>query len=195
MSVQGVFGLPGVGKSTFLTACAIHWNKGKSFFGIKAKPVTFTNFYCQGCYKFNFEDLGTLYFHDCNILIDEIMLFADCRNFKNFSDSLTSFFALHRHFGVDIIWCSQYWNDCDKKIRNITDNYYLLEKSRLLPSFTFVKPIKRHLGVNTDKYILASPLDWTIIFRPFYYQHFDSHEKHVELPEPELILWDKNDIM
>ena len=132
--IQGVFGLPGMGKSTFMTKCAVMSLKGKTFMGVKPKKIVFTNFECQGCYKLDFDKLGLYNFCDCLILIDEIMLFADTRNFKTFPEHLKrGFFAKHRHSNIDIIWCSQYWDDCDKKIRVLTQKFYLMEKSKIFP--------------------------------------------------------------
>lgn len=190
--VKGVFGLPGAGKTTFLTCCADHWLRNKSFLGITPKDYIFTNFYCQGCYKLNFDDLGVKYFHDCNILIDEIMLFADCRNYKTFSDSLTKLIALHRHCNLDMVWASQYWSDCDKKFRNVTDMYYLLERGRLFPFLSYAKPINRKMSFNQDKFVLASPLEWSIIYRRLYYNKFNSFEYEVLPEEPDLILWERD---
>lgn len=189
--IQGVFGLPGMGKTTFLTKCAWMCLHGKSFMGIPPHETVYTNFDCPGCYELDFDDLGKKNFHDCLILIDEIMLFADCRDFKSFSPALKYFFALHRHFNIDILWCSQYYSDCDKKIRNLTNNFFLLEKSAVLP-VSFVKPILRQMGAKdgqmVDKYTLGAPITWRFVWRPRYYSMFDSFEKK-ELPPVDAPLW------
>lgn len=38
--IQGVFGLPGMGKSTFMTKCAVMSLKGKTFMGVKPKKLS-----------------------------------------------------------------------------------------------------------------------------------------------------------
>ena len=53
--VIGVFGLPGMGKTTFLTKCARKALNGKSFMGIKPHSKVFTNFASPGCYKLDFN--------------------------------------------------------------------------------------------------------------------------------------------
>lgn len=194
--IVGVFGLPGAGKSTFLAKCAYLWTHGKKFMNIEPHKVVFTNFECLGCYKLDFDKLGLYNFSDCNIIIDEIMLYADTRNFKTFPEHLKAFFALHRKSNIGgILWCSQYWDDCDKKIRVLTDRFYLLERGKLLKQFSFVKPIYRAMGVDnkhmTDKYILGAPLEWFWVYRPRYYSMFDSFESKLHaLPPVDLIPWD-----
>lgn len=195
--IIGVFGLPGSGKTTFLTCAAQHWLKGKSFMGIAPADTVFTNFYCEGCYKLDFDALGLYNFCDCNILIDEIMLLADTRNFRTFPEHLKQFFALHRkHIGDNhgVIWCSQYYDDCDKKIRVLTHKYFLLERSKIFPDVSFVKPIVRMMrprnGSMSDRFELGAPVTWRPVFRWKYYRNFDSYESClVDLPPVELLPW------
>lgn len=191
--IAGIFGLPGQGKTTLLTKCCRRSLAGYAPFpGMASHKVVFTNFECEGAYKLDFDKLGLYNFADCLILIDEIMLFADTRNFKTFPEHLKKFFAKHRHSHIDIIWCSQYWDDCDKKIRVLTQRFYLLEKSVLFPCFSFVKPILRHMGVDgakmSDSYQLAAPVEWFPVYRPRYYRYFDSYDAD-PLPPVELIPW------
>lgn len=189
--ILGVFGLPGMGKSTFLAKCAWQCLHGKSFMGIPPHKYVYTNFHCPGCYELDFDDLGKVNIHDALILIDEIMLLADCRDFKNFSREQKFFWSWARHFGVDVCWCSQYYSDCDKKIRNLTSKFFLLEKSSFLP-VSFIKPIVRMMGAKDgqmiDRYDLGAPITWRFVWRPKYYKLFDSFSVP-ELPEPEYSLW------
>ena len=113
--IIGVIGLPGSGKTTLLSKAAYNWINGKSFLGIPPGKYVFTNFNCPGCYKLDFDCLGLYNFHDSNMLIDEIMLLADNRNFKTFPEHLKEFFALSRRSRLNILWASQS-ADCDKKI-------------------------------------------------------------------------------
>ena len=192
--IVGVFGLPGAGKTTFLTKCAYKWTHGKKFMGIPPADIVLTNFDCPNCYKLDFDSLGKFNFHHMNILIDEIMLFADCRNFKTFSEDLKAFFALHRRSHVNVVWCSQSYRDCDIKIRNLTEKFFLLECGKILSMFSFAKPIYHVMNVKSDeiqdRYILGAPLEWVPVFRPRYYSMFDSYESKLKLlPDPELIPW------
>ena len=83
--VEGIFGLPGQGKSTYLAKLAKK--------AIKKKIKVYSNFYIKGCYKLDFDDLGVHDYSDCLILIDEISLFCDCRSWKNFNADLVYFFT------------------------------------------------------------------------------------------------------
>lgn len=189
--IIGIFGLPGQGKSTFLTKCAHKCLRGKSFMGIPAHQNVFTNFECTGCYKLDFDKLGVYCFEDALILIDEIMLLADSRDFKTFPARLKYFMSHHRHYHCDVIWCSQYWDDCDKKIRVLTDHYYLMQK---YGSFTVVKPIQRYLGTEggkmVDDYRTAPPISWRFCYRPRWYKYFDSFTVKELPPIPNLEMWE-----
>lgn len=192
--IQGVIGALGSGKTTFLAMAVYEFQHGRTFLHINPKNKTIlTNFECPGCYKLDFDTLGKYNYHDCIMLIDEIMLLADNRNFKSFPEHLKAFFTLSRRSGVDILWCSQTPN-CDLKIRALTEEYYLLERSRFIPGVSFVKPIRHRLGVKgaklDDDYELAAPVEWRVVFRPKYYHMFDSFESVLhQLPKPDLELW------
>ena len=190
--IIGVFGLPGAGKTTFLAKCAYKCLRGESFLGIPPHAKVFTNFECPGCYKLDFSTLGLYSYEDCLILIDEIMLLADTRDFKSFPEHLKFFFCMSRHFKVDICYCSQYWSDCDKKIRVLTSCYYLLESSNYFP-VSYVKPINRSMGAENnqmvDNYNVGAPITWKIVYRPRYYKLFDSFYNDRELKKVDFPLW------
>lgn len=187
MSVYGVYGLPGAGKTTFLTYVAQRSLAGKSFRDIPAYDTVFTNFECTGCYKLDFDKLGIYDFRDCLILIDEIMLLADCRDYKSFSEDKKYLFSNHRKHHVDIIYCSQGWDDVDRKVRILTTEYFLIKN---FWQFTCIQPINRTMsadGKMQDRYTLSAPLSWYFIYRPKYYQHFDSYNgRKLKSFKPEL---------
>lgn len=115
--IRGVFGLTGSGKTTFLAREAAYHMK-------KDLPV-FANFELKGAYKINVDELGKLALPvDSLVLLDEISLVCDCRDWKNFSSDLTYFFTHHRKNKCSVFWASQYFGDADKKIRNLTDRVY-----------------------------------------------------------------------
>ena len=125
--VSGIFGLPGSGKSLLLGLIADRACKGKSInykslhIGkCRTYETVYTNFPFKGACKLDFERLGHDNYRNCLILIDEIMMLADSRNFKNFGDNLKFFFSMHRHFDIDLVYASQCYDDVDKKIRGIT---------------------------------------------------------------------------
>lgn len=192
MSVFGVFGLPGSGKTTFLTWCALkalsnkyivlgRWAWKYLITEYKYERV-YTNFDCAGCYKLDFDKLGIEDFHDCLILIDEIMLLCDSRDYKNFPVRLRDFLALHRHSRVTLVYCSQGYADTDKRFRNLTDKIFYIEKRG---NFTRVSPIEKSWRIDQDiqeGYTLCPPIGSTWIYRPRYYNEFDSFVRPEYLP-------------
>lgn len=192
--IQGIIGLPGAGKTTVLAAACQKWINGKTFLDIRLPEHklarVYSNFPCPGCYELDFASLGLRYYHDCIIVIDEIALFADSRDFKNFAKHTDRFMRLHRHANIDIVWCSQTF-DCDKKIRNLTDKMYILDRgSGPLSSFTFVKPIQRSLNANSESFKVLPPVQWWFIYRPKWYGVFDSFAHDFDkLPDPDNIPW------
>lgn len=176
--MTGIIGLPRQGKSTLLAKIA----KKRLKKGIKC----YSNFPMKGCLKLNFNDLGKKNFHDCCILIDEISLFADCRNFKDFGDNLVYFFTNYGHFNVEIFYCTQNYDDCDKKIRCLTDELYSITS---FWRFSLCRPIVKSIIIDGDiKNCYVEKRIPKIIYRPFYYDMFDSYNRR-ELPEVDDRLW------
>lgn len=144
MSISAYFGPPGCGKTSVLTLIAQkelkRISKGKS----KYKYV-YTNFPCKGCLSISFMDFGYYYYHDCLILLDELTLSADSRDWKNLPDKAKQFITLHRHFKIDLIYNVQDWSRCEKTMRtNTTSLFYL---SPFL-SWTIARPIYRTININ-----------------------------------------------
>lgn len=193
MAIYCIFGLPGAGKTTMLTRIGLRCLAGKSTMGIPAHDRVYSNFELAGAYKLDFDTLGLFKYVDSLILIDEIMLLADSRNYKNFDEHLKYFFSHHRKMGVDVVYCSQSWENMDKRIRELTDKYYFLERGKLLDSFSFCKPIKHTFGVVcgkiVDSYTLGAPVTWSPCYRPRYYAHFDTYFGLRDLPPIDSELW------
>lgn len=184
-------GFPGSGKTTALTMIAQRSLNGKSTLGLPAYDTVFTSFPCPRCYQLDFAKLGRSDFRNCLIIVDEISLFADNRDYKSFSQDLVYFFKLHRHMNISLVWCSQSATDADKKIRAVTERSYIVEP--FTPWFTVLKPIeKRHTIVNgspDEKFSLAPPAKWVFVYRPKWYKYFDSFECK-PLPPVELEFWE-----
>lgn len=187
--VVEIHGFPGSGKTTVLTMIAQRSLQGKETLGIPPCDTVLTSFPCPGCYELDFELLGKKNFHNCLMILDEVSMYADARHFKNFSDSLLYFFKFHRHHNINLVWASQSASDADKKIREVTQCSYIIDK---FFCFTAVKPIlKTHTVRSGDpdiKFELAPPIMWQWCFRPRWYKYFDSYAVK-ELPEPVLKLW------
>ena len=123
------------------------------------------------------------------IIIDEIMLLCDSRDWKNFRHDLRNFLALHGHYRCDIVYCSQGYQDTDLRIRNLTERMFYIEKSG---SFTVVRPIDKGWSIDEqirEGYKLAPKLGCSWIYRKKYYRYFDSFAAP-EMPQNPSPLWD-----
>lgn len=187
--ISGYFGLPGSGKTSFLTMIAQRElkriKKGKS----KYKKV-FTNFECSGCYQLSFNYLGNYHITDALILIDEITLEADSRDFKEFNKKLKYFFIMHRHYHCDVIYFCQQYDGLDKKIRDLTAELWYVKRVAVFSVATRIYRILdiddhthdivqgyRFPTVFENIFSLLLPFAFSIrrfCFRPLYYKYFDS---------------------
>lgn len=190
MSILGIFGFPGCGKTTVLAATVERDLQHKpSWFGLPLHDKIFTTFPCVGAYRLDFDDLGKYAMPNSLIVIDEVSLYADNRQFKSFTAEKLEFFKLHRHQHSDVIWCSQSATDADRKIRTSTDYMYLVEPA--LFGYSIVKPIQKGFDLSNDiadKYYLSHPFNWIYVNRAKYYHLFDSYECK-ELPLYPCKLW------
>lgn len=184
------FGTPGCGKTTLLTKLAQtelrKMEKGKSPY----KHVL-TNFYCEGTEQVDVNDLGIYEIENSLILLDEITLDVDSRDFKSFSKDKKMFFVLHRHIGNDIVYFCQDFDRVDKTIRNMTYDLWYCKKS-VVPffrEFTVCNRIFRNININeftselTLGYRFASFSERLfsstvkVLFRRPWYKYFDSFDR------------------
>ncbi len=183
--ISGVFGLPGSGKSLFLGMIAqraVHGKNinchGLSLGDLKSYKYVYTNFSCSGCYKLDYDKLGVYSYEDCLILVDEIMLLSDARDYKNFTDNLKFFYSEHRKSKCDFIYASQGYKDVDLKIRNRTQQYYYIEHSFL--EFSRVRRIDFFFDIInfsiTEGFAFAPLATDFFFWRPKYYDNIDSYE-------------------
>lgn len=200
--ITGYFGVPGCGKTTLATKKArkvnrqIKRDEKRVKLGLKRKcPYNYvlTNFDCKDCYKIDFKDIGLYNIQNCCIILDELTIDADNREFKNFARSSVEGFIYHRHYFNDIYYYTQNYNAVDKKIRDLTHTLYFVKKSYLpfLRHFTRARRIFRTIDINEHTKEIVNGyrfpnlfeliLDFIgilrigeICFRPFYYKDFDS---------------------
>lgn len=199
--ISGIFGLPGSGKSLFLGLIAQRAVKGKpinfktlSLGTLRSYKYVYTNFHCSGCYKLDYDKLGVVNYSDCLILIDEIMLLSDSRDYRKFTDNLKFFYSEHRKSNCDLIYASQSYDDVDKKIRNRTQRLYYIDLWLL--EFSRVRQIDYYFDVSHGKinegYSYAPPLSNFYFWRPHYYENINTKEiiNGSFSEPPELISWD-----
>lgn len=184
------FGVPGVGKTTLLTMFARRELKrikaGKS----KYRDV-YTNFECPDCKRIQFADLEEHKVYNGLILLDELMLDADNRNFKSFPIGIRDFLTLHRKLGCDIVYATQAYDKVDTKIRALTQDLWYMSRSvvPLLGEFTRAKRIYRTISITEMNgelvmgYRFANLLErlfvsnHKLVFRRLYYKYFDSFDE------------------
>lgn len=113
-----VFGKKGAGKTTYLTRLTHRYLK-------KGRPVYSTE-HIVGAIQFDVELIGNVTFpENAVILIDEVGLVWDNRNFKTFRPEVNRYFKYQRHEKHTVYLFSQTF-DVDVKIRNMTDAMYLI---------------------------------------------------------------------
>lgn len=200
--MSGVFGLPGSGKTTFLTWCAERaLNRKPLFVGhlwgrvplgeFRYYDHIFTTFPVKGCYHFDYEQtVGLFQYERCLILIDEMSHLQDNRDFKTYSKEKKYFFSMLRHMLIDLVYCSQSYVDCDKKIQNMTSQLFLIEKrgghrSRICPVIPSQLIQNHSIDVGYD---LAPWISRTTLHRKKLYGKFDSFD-FKRLPPVPLVPW------
>lgn len=133
-----VFAKKGQGKSTFLAKQAVlHLRRGWKVYSTEPIPGT-TLIDTSDLCKVALEP-GSL------LLIDEVGLIWHARDFKNFPKEAISWFKLQRHRRVKVIMCSQAWDDCDKVIRLLCDELWILRKQFRV--FSYGKRILRQMDI------------------------------------------------
>lgn len=112
-----VFGKKGSGKTTFLAKTAYKYlKKGYHVFSTEKIP---------GCYHFDVQKIGDITFPENSVLlIDEVGMIWDNRNFKTFRPEVRDYFKYQRHEKHIVYLFSQTF-DVDLKLRNLTDCMYL----------------------------------------------------------------------
>ena len=182
------FGVPGSGKTTLASFIARIEFKNK-----KRQRKVWSNVPIKGTLKLDKSDIGKYMISNGRLLLDECGTEFDNRNFKsNFTNEQVKFFKLHRHYKVDICCFSQYWNDVDIKLRNLSTKLYLLKKS-VIPFFIVRKEIGKKIGINKDTkqiedeyYFKKVATKW--YFAPKVWKMFVTDERP-ELPEKVWETW------
>lgn len=114
-----IFGKKGSGKSTLMTKIAVK--------ALKQKKRVYSSTPIPGCYLIDpTTDIGFNHIPPNSvILIDEVGTIWDNRNFKAFKPEVRDYFKYQRHYRHTVYLFSQTF-DVDIKLRNLTDNMYLV---------------------------------------------------------------------
>ena len=202
--ISGYFGSPGAGKSTVLAKICVRERKRGRYDHI------YTNFYVKGFEKLDFSDLGKYHFKNSLIVLDELTVDADNRDFKNFSSKVRDFLIYHRHCGCNVVYATQDYGSVDKKIRNLTEElYYIRSISVALPLLRKLFPISkasrifRTIDIDDHAHDIVYGYRFGTLFerifgrvsffvwRPRYYKMFDSFsDPFTSRPDMPSVKWD-----
>lgn len=183
-----VFGKKGVGKSLSMQKDILkHLKRGWKVYAdsnTNIKDVVMIDASKIYTYRFPRNSL---------IVIDEINLLWDNRDFKKFDKNIQDWFREQRKKGIKIIAYSQTF-DCDKKLRDLTDTLAIQRK------FMRVWTVRRYY-VKTPRIISAEEARDTariaddyvkvpLLFRgvdftyiPKYIKHYDTNEQKTARPQ------------
>lgn len=189
--IIGYYGKPRSGKGTFgasIVARNAFKKKLNRIFHLNLRTYTtiYSCEYIRGTVKIHPYEVGTFFPDPGSLfLLQEAGVHFNNRNYAKVPHHCTEFFAKHGHYHVDIIWDSQDV-DVDKKLRNRTQVLYEVHK---ILHWSYRKLIRSKIGVDehshdiVNAYYLSTGIggfiDWLtgqnkIIYRPWYYDWFDS---------------------
>ena len=157
------FGKKGCGKSCTLSRLATKYHKlGWTVF------CDFDNTNLEFVHQIDMEHLYEYRFPPNSLLlIDEINLYWDNRDFAKFPKELQKWFRFQRRKRCKVIMFSQTY-DCDKKLRDLADRLYICERfARIFTSITaYSKKVviidaneRRDTAIMTDTFV-KGPI-WT----------------------------------
>ena len=173
-----VFGKKGSGKSTYLVKLARQH--------LKRGWIVYTNMdeLCMpGVRHFNIQHLGDFVPEARSLLLlDEVGMIWDNRDYKVFKPCVRDFFKLQRHYHVKVYMASQTF-DVDKKLRDLCDGMFL--HTNFLRVFTLGKRIVRKVVLTqstseaesriSEDLVMLPFWDWTFTYIPRWAKYFDSH--------------------
>lgn len=177
-----VFGKKGSGKNTLLTKWSIKYNR--LGWHVYSDSEIFNT------YKLDTNWIGKYDFPKNSVLlVQEAGMTWDNRNFKSFPVEVRDFFKLQRHKNVMVVLASQSF-DVDKKLRDLTDEMYLIVN--FMRIFSIAKRINKKITIQksgdtdnqssdqasflTESYSFDLPFFWKFTYIPRYVKYFNSFE-------------------
>lgn len=159
-----VFGKKGSGKSSYLIKLAYRF--------LKRGWVVYTNMedcVIPGVRIININHIGD-YVPESHslLLLDEVGMVWDNRDFKKFRTEVRDFFKLQRHYKVLCYLASQTF-DVDKKIRDLTDGMMLC--TNFMTAWSLGRTISRRFVLTTPQGDSESRISEQLVFEPFWRWH------------------------
>jgi len=118
VTIHGMFGLPGAGKSYVLSAIGLK--------ALRQDRLVFANFQLDGARLFHAEDLHDL--PPSVVLLDEAQNFFHARNWRAFDSDLTDTWSQTRKSGWKVFLASQADASVDAEIRRRCQYQWWLQK-------------------------------------------------------------------
>lgn len=190
------FGSPGAGKTTYI-ARLVQKNKKKGLSFSRKYNHIYSNVRIMDVNYFDSKDLGTFHIEPNSlVIIDEASIEFNNRLYKTMPVNIIRFLKLHRHYGCDIIFFSQDFEDCDITIRRLASKLLYL---RSVMNLTICRKVRKFVFIEKDKHqimygysfhpfwhvftALFTGFPFTMFYRPKYYLYFDSWDAP-QLPDP-----------
>lgn len=173
-----LFGKKGTGKTADIAKVSVECRK----LGVEC----YSNVDVPGTIPFNPKTVG--YYKPVPgsvVCLDEVGMIWDKRDFANFDKNVRDFFKFARQYKLIIRMYSQTYDDVDKKIRDLTDELYIMK--RFLRVFTICRRVEKvqtigHTnegnGTIVDDYVLLplfAPGAFRLNFIPRYVHLFNSY--------------------
>lgn len=177
-----LFGKKGSGKSTLLTKIGYKYDrKGWTVYTTERLPGLHDLSDPKQIFDIDFPE------RSC-ILIDEVSLIWDNRDFKHMDKRVVEWFRYQRHHKCRVYFFSQTF-DIDKKLRDLADEMYLVEKYLrvfVVAKHIVRKPVVVHPGPDSparidDDMIVDGPLltffgGKLFAFIPYWSRKFNSYK-------------------
>lgn len=157
-----VFGRKGSGKSTYMVKLAVRYHKmGRQIYSNVPVPYgTVIDISTLGKFVPPPESV---------LLVDEVGMIWDNRNFKAFREDVRDYFKLQRHYRNIVYLFSQTF-DIDIKLRNLTDAMFLCISP--IPIVSVVKRIKRTIVLVQPVADAEGKISDSLEFVPFWQNLF-----------------------
>lgn len=183
-----IFGKKGSGKSSYLTKLALRYSiRGWTIY------TNMDDMCVAGARLIDPVKLGELVPEPHSVvLLDEVGMLYDNRNYKDFRPAVRDFFKLQRHYQCIVYLASQSY-DVDKKLRDLTDEMYLCTS---VGPLGIVRPIVKKIGLTDASSLGESRIvdnlkfrwifSWRFTWLPHYARYFQSFV----LPAHEYLTYD-----